>query len=215
MKFKFFLPLFTALALVGAVQAQEQEQISTIFRGNSLRHSGGYGAIVNKFTAIDGHFANMVEVYGGWYINHRYMVGVGAAATTNYIPVPLAYSTLPTERMSYEVGQVGLVQEYVIASNRAVHANFHLFTGAGFSMQYVRYSWNQIDEPYNFLDYDHDSNWFFVVEPGVNLEINVFRWMRLSPGVSYRFANGSTSAGLTDKKISGGSVNVALKFGRF
>ena len=215
MKVNRLLPLFAAFVLSQVVLAQDQDRINTIFKSNSLRHSGGYGAIVNKFTVIDGQFANMAEVYGGWYINHRYLIGVGAGATTNYIRVPLAYSTLPTERMSYEVGQVGLVQEYVIASNRAVHANVHVFTGAGFSMQYVRYDWRQVNEPYNFPDYDHDSNWFFVVEPGVNLEINVFQWMRLSPGVSYRFANGSTSQGLTDKKISGGAVNLALKFGRF
>lgn len=212
MKTKLFLTL--VVLVTSSVLATAQEEISTIFRGNGLRSSGGYGAIVNKFTTIDGKFANMVEVYGGWYINHRLLLGVGAGATTNYIGVPDQYSTLPNERMSYEMGQVGMVTEFVIASNKAVHATFNVMTGAGFTLQYVRYPWHEV-ENYEFFDYDHDSNWFFLVEPGINVELNLLKWMRFTPGVSYRIANGSQSQGLTDKKISGGSINLGFKFGKF
>lgn len=204
--------LFTIL-LIGSLQiVKAQENIQTIFNGPGA--SGGYGAISNKFTTINGEFANMVEVYGGWYINHKFLLGAGAAATTNYIEVPAAYSTMPGLRMSYGYGQVGLVTEYAIASNRSVHVNFRLMTGAGFTLQYHRPSWNEW-EYYDYHDYDHDENWFFVVEPGIQVELNLLRWMRFSPGISYRFTDGSEAQGLSDNDLRGASVNLTLKFGKF
>ncbi|GAB1446496.1 MAG: hypothetical protein KF860_06140 [Cyclobacteriaceae bacterium] len=60
-----------------------------------------------------------------------------------------------------------------------------------------------------------DENWFFVAEPGVKLEMNVFRWMRFSPGYSYTTVYGSDTAGLSDNDLSGSSFNLTMKFGKF
>ncbi len=184
-------------------------QIKTVFgRGSS---SGGYGALSNKFTTINGQYANLAEVYGGWYINHWFMLGIGAAAVTNNLPVPTKYSADPARNLSYEYGQFGLMTEYVIGSGRTVHLAFSLFAGAGVTVQYERFG---------YIDYSHsrqirDENWFFVAEPGVQVEINILRWMRFSPGVSYRATAGSNGIGLKDSDLSNVSYNATLKFGRF
>jgi hypothetical protein len=204
--------LFTVLLISSIQIVKAQDGIQTIFNGSG--GSGGYGAISNKFTYINGEFANMVEVYGGWYVGHKLLIGAGAAATTNFIEVPREYSTRPDLRMSYEYGQVGFVTEYAIASNRAVHVNFHLMTGAGFTLQYERPEWGDW-EYHDYHHYDHNENWFFVVEPGVQVELNLLKWMRFSPGVSYRFTDGSEAAGLSDSDLQGMYVNLTLKFGKF
>jgi hypothetical protein len=200
------------LILAGGITAHGQE-IQTVFRNN---HSGngGYGALTNKFTTINGEFANLCGIYGGWYINHKFLLGVGAAALTNDIRVPEQYSVNKDIPMSYEYGQVGLVTEYVLGSNKVVHVAFNLFTGAGFTVQYNRdgdddWEWDGDDEE------KHDENWFFVAEPGVQVEVNLTRWMRFSPGVSYRIASGSEAPGLSDANLSDLSYNLTLKFGRF
>src|SRR6187431_2071722 len=72
-------------------QKRESQEIQTLFRG-SHAESGGYGAISNKFTTIRGQFANIVEVYGGWYVDHSLLIGLSASAVTNNLPVPLQYS---------------------------------------------------------------------------------------------------------------------------
>jgi hypothetical protein len=196
------------LCLSSATFAQE---IQTIFR-NSYS-TGGYGALTNKFTTIGGEFANLSGIYGGVYLNHKFMIGIGAMAVTNDLPVPEQYSVNPDKRMSYEYGQVGLVNEYVLGSNKAVHVVFDLFTGAGFTLQYQRHSeWDDFDYE---DDHAYEKNWFFVAEPGVQLEINLTRWMRVSPGVSYRLAYGSDAAGLTDNDLRDINYNVTLKFGKF
>jgi len=190
-----------------------QDNVETIFNGH--KKSGGYGAISNKFTSINGEFANMVELYGGWFINQKLLIGAGFTGSTNFIEVPESFSSMPGLPMSYQYGQVGLVTDYIIASNKAVHVGFHVTTGAGFTCQYYRpSSWSDYDS-YDDYDYDYDESWSFVIEPGIQLELNVLKWMRFSPGVSYRFTDGSTGKGLSDKDLSGASVNVTLKFGGF
>ncbi len=200
--------------LYNSANAQDYE-IKTLIGGHGLRGSGGYGAVSNKFTRINGDYANLVEIYGGWYINHKFLLGVGAAAATNNIPVPAEFSSLPGFNMSYEYGQVGLMTEYTLWSNRAIHLSCRVLNGAGFTVQYMRNNWE--DDEYwedDFHDYPRDSNWFFVTEPGVKVELNLLKWLRFSPGVSYRAAFGSDAEGLSDDNISGFSLDATLKFGK-
>ena len=195
------------------VSANENNQVESLFNSHGRGGYGGYGALSNKFTYIDGHYANLVGVYGGVYINHNFLLGISAAALTNDIKVPLEYRAEPLENLSYMYGQVGMMTEYVVASNKAVHVAFNLFTGGGFTLQYERDDWHE-DHDFDF-DGDRDEDWFFVVEPGVQLEINLFKWMRFSPGISYRAVVNSNAPGLSDSKLSDISYNATLKFGKF
>lgn len=208
---KYSLPTYLVLFILLAVNTVTAQENQTIFKGGDLKRSGGYGALSNKFTTINGSYANMPEVYGGWFINRRLMIGVAAAATTNRIPVPIENQYGTGESLSYQYGQFGLMTEFVTASTKRVHINFNLMTGAGFILQYDRSNWDH----WEFEDDAHDPDCFFVMEPGLQLELNLFRWMRFSPGVSYRRAFGSNSKGLTDDELSGVSGNLTLKFGRF
>jgi hypothetical protein len=210
---KTILTIYTVLTLMLISTFANAQEINTVFRGNGIRSSGGYGALTNKFTNIRGQAANLSGIYAGWYINHKLTLGVAGAALTNNIEVPDQYSSVPGEKISYEYGQCGLMTEYVIASHRVFHVGVQLFSGAGFTAQYQRHNWNKEDH----FDEDnaHDTNWFVVTEPGVNVEVNVFKWMRFCPGISYRAAFGSQGMGIKDKNINGTSLNLSLKFGKF
>lgn len=210
-KLSLFLFLFSS-----QVALAQDYQIRTLFKSPGHRASGGYGAAVNKMTTINGQFANIVEVYGGWYINHRFLLGAGGASVTNNLQVPEEFSVSPGENMSYQYVQFGLMLEYTLWSHRAIHFAVHSFNGPGFTVQYRRFGWDDDDYPWrDFEDHPYAPNWFFVTEPGVKVEFNLFKWMRLSPGISYRAAFNSRSPGLSDKDLSGTSVNLALKFGKF
>jgi len=218
MKTRFKLSLVAFFALITSIgfgqddQPEKKDDIKTLWRNCSLHASGGYGALTNKFTTIRGQSANIAEVYGGWYINHKFMIGVEGAALTNDIPVPDQYSVIPGERMSYEYGQFGLMTEYTMNSNRIFHLSFQLMSGAGFTTQYIRHNDKYYDDHH---DFEHDTNWLFVAEPGIKLEVNVVKWLRFCPGISYRAAFGSDARGLTASDISAASANVTLKFGSF
>jgi hypothetical protein len=215
MNIRFKLLLIALFLLLVNMAFGQDYQINTLFNAGTHRASGGYGALGNKFTYIRGEYANMAEVYGGWYINHRFLLGIEAAATTNNIDVPVQFSTRPGEKMSYEFGQFGLMTEYTLWSHRAIHLSFHVMNGAGFTVQYKRNDFEEEDYWDDDTNYPKNSNWFFVTEPGVKLEMNVFKWMRFSPGVSYRATFGSDGLGLSDSNLSDISYNATLKFGKF
>ena len=202
------------ISLSGLVQAQDYA-IKTIFNNRGGRPNGGYVALNNKFSTIDGEFANIVEVYGGWYVNHQWLIGLEGAASTNDIPVPAEHSTLPGYKMTYEYVQCGLMTEYVFGSDKAVHIALQFFAGAGLTFQYNRPDWQNEDFWDDIPDYNHDENWFYVAEPGVKVELNVFRWLRLCPGISYRKVYNSKGQGLTDDDLSSPAINLGLKIGRF
>ena len=70
--------------------------------------------------------------------------------------------------------------------------------------------------------YYHDYYWrtsgddvFFVMEPGIDLELNVSRCFRFGLGGTYRFVNGISMPEFTDQDMSGFSVALTFKFGRF
>lgn len=188
-------------------------EIQTVFKGNKFA-SGGYGAFTNKFTNINGQFANLAGIYGGWYVNHNFFIGAGASALTNDIRVPFEYRTDPLKDLSYMYGQVGMVNEYIVASNKPVHVAFSLFRAralrfstryrTGIQMIITRWSGTAMRMSIGF-----------VAEPGVMVEVNVFKWMRFSPGISYRATFGSDGKGLSDNKLSDISYNATLKFGKF
>lgn len=193
---------------------QEGYEIRTLF--NPGHHaSGGYVALSNKFTELNGSFANLTEIYGGWYINHKFLLGLGAAAATNNIRVPMEKRVLADRDMSYAYGQFGLMTEYVLWSHRVIHLSFHAMTGAGFTTQYIRNAWEHEDYYDRYNQYPHDTNWFYVVEPGIKLEMNVLKWMRFSPGLSYRAVYESNPESLTNEQLSGMALNLTLKFGKF
>lgn len=212
---KNLLKLSLVLILALSSLHSYSQEIKTLFKKDSTNSHGGYGAINSKFTRINGDFAHLAEIYGGWYINHKFTLGISGAATTNNLRVPEQDRAVPGEKLSYQYVQFGLFTEYVLASNRAVHLSAQLMSGTGLTVQYQRYDWDHEDRYHHNEDDIHDTNWFTVIEPGVNAEFNVLKWMRFCTGVSYRASFGSDGLGLKDKDISGISLNAGFKFGKF
>lgn len=209
MKTRLLITYVLVLSIVFAASGQE---VQSIFgRGNA---TGGYGALSNKFTTIGGEFANISEVYGGVFVNRRWMVGLAFAGSTNNLIVPAEFNTDPLNSMSYQYGQGGLKIERVLNSNRPIHLVLNMFSGVGFSAQYHRKDWYDYNHT-NSTNAMHDENWFYVLEPGAQLEMNLFRWMRLSPGVTYRKTYGSDGLGLSDSQMSDWTYNITVKFGGF
>lgn len=207
MKTRLLVACFTLLV----VQVSAQEMKTLFGQGNV---TGGYGAITNKFTTIGGEFANLSGVYGGVFIDRRWMLGLAFAGSTNFLAVPPEYSLYPLKNMTYQYSQGGLLVERILGSNKSFHVVFNLFAGAGHTMQYHRDE-DEWDDWENYDDGVYDQNWFYVIEPGVQLEMNLFRWMRLSPGVSYRQTYQSKGLGLTDSDLSDWTYSLTLKFGGF
>ncbi|HEY9167729.1 MAG TPA: hypothetical protein VIS48_16365 [Candidatus Kryptonia bacterium] len=186
--------------------AQEQTLISGPIE------SGGYGGPAVRFSTIDNHFAVMVGGYGGWLINHTFLLGGGGYGLVNSISAPQAatlyYSAGQDFRFNFGYG--GLFLEYIGAPDNLFHFSISTLIGAGG----VGYGyWNNYSN--SLWGISSPTSAFFVLEPGAGVELNITPFFRLNAGGSYRLVRGSDLVGITDSELSDLSIYLTFKFGKF
>lgn len=211
--------LAVLILVLSSFTASAQER--TLFSG-TVDH-GGFGGPVLKLTRIKGETGIMVGGYGGWLIDHTLMLGAGGYGLATDIraerSAELLYDVPAARPLYLDLGYGGGIVELILRSNDLVHAYANLLVGAG-AVSYRR-SWREIglhDTRYNDEDDYHYGGYdaFFVLEPSVNLELNVTTWMRASAGVSYRYVTGiGMLNGVSNADLTGLSGQLTLKFGAF
>lgn len=115
------------------------------------------------------------------------------------------------------MGYGGLFIEPVLFSKKAVHFSIPLLFGAGgigeSEMRLLNI--DQIDNPYYNDPVYLNSDFFLVFEPGLNMELNLLRFVRMYGGFSYRFMNGVNLPNTDLNRLSGLSGNIGFRFGWF
>ena len=168
--------------------SQEEE---TLLSGNFT--SGGFGGPVVKFTEINKEFGLMVGGYGGWLINHQFMIGGGGYGLTKGL-------TSPLDSTEVNFGYGGFMLEYAHNPSRLYHFTGSLLIGSG----------GLGTEKMN-----RDRNVFFVLEPTLSMEVNVTNYFHIAGGVSYRYVSGIDSFGFSDDDFSNAAITLTFKFGKF
>lgn len=110
-------------------------------------------------------------------------------------------------------GYGGLLVEYTLFPRSKVHVSFPLTIGGGYI---YRSHYGQLSDTTDSQNkWYHHGNHFFVIEPGVKLEINVVKHLRVGLGISYRYSpeenHGITSPDLLNQ-LTG---KLSLRFGKF
>lgn len=195
--------------------AQEEREMKTLFGNGSIYAHGAYGGLTTNYSNIDGRDAILIGGRGAWLINHR--IGIGLAGTGFLTSANT--DALLNDRYQLVGGYGGLFLEFIANPESPIHVSFPLTIGAGgvsYAKSYNSFRGNDL----NFLD--EDSQAFFVVEPGVELELNVVKFMRVAFGVSYRYTSDidlkyvtSGQAITTKDALTGLSGGITLKFGKF
>lgn len=202
--------------------AQETSQdFQTLFSNKGERSNGGYGAIMVGFSEINKRDAILIGARGAWLINHNFGLGLGGYGFMND---PVIDKYLPSPDGSFYKYQTaggygGILLEPILGARKPVHLSFPILIGAG-GVAYSRH-WDNYDNNDYEEDYE-DSDAFFVLEPGAELEFNMVKFFRLALGVSYRYTsdinmtyqNSSTPIGSRDM-LRGWNFSLALKFGKF
>jgi hypothetical protein len=176
--------LFTAITLFALLTLSAAAQPETLIKGE-VDH-GGYGGVVARTTELNGTLGVMGGGTGGWIIDHTFAIGLSGYGVATGIPANDPASPKP----SYlKLGYGGLDLNYIYRSNDLVHVTGGVLLGAG-GMQFSSRSpgdeiaWGD-QEP------ERASDAFWVVEPGVNAEVNLASYMRVNLGGSYRFFSGA------------------------
>jgi hypothetical protein len=198
-----FLTIAAALLLLTTAQAQEE----TLF-GNDVEH-GGYGALVVKFTPVNNKLGVLVGVRGAWIIDHTFAIGAAGYGLTNAVRAN-SVGEFGEQYVDFAYG--GLDLEYIHESNALVHFSVHILIGAG-AVGHRR--WNLDSDDWDQEEWNRTHDFFFVAEPGANLDLNMLTWFRISLGAGYRVVSGVSSTASTDRDLTGPSAMLTFRFGAF
>jgi hypothetical protein len=194
------ISIILLLVFISSHPAIAQEE--TLLSGKI--ENGGYGGPFVMFGNINGQTGVFVGGQGGWIINHTFVLGGRGYGLVNEVDVE------GLENIKLEFGCGGALLEYVIASDKVFHASIQCMIGAGG----VQYAVKDYTQEHDEIDYSINDA-FFVLEPGVNLVLNITRHFRVSAGAAYRYVNGVEYEDLSDSDISGVSGQILFLFGVF
>ena len=204
------------LAVIGL--AQDSTSIRTLLGGNDKIAHGGWGAPTAHHTRIMDQDALLVGGRGGWLIDHRVTIGLAAHGLTTRV-YNEAYDAYifenggsPLRKSILNMGYGGLLIEPIIGYQSPVHVSFPIIVGAG-GIGYQYFS-DLPHEP-NHLTYDDHAQAFFVVEPGIELEMNNIPLVRLGLGASYRYTSAIELPETPKDALHGLNAGVSIKIGKF
>ena len=217
MNFRFTLSIAT-LALSTISFAQDSTAIRTLLGGNDKIAHGGWGAPTTHYTRVMDQDALLVGGRGGWLIDHRVTIGLAGQGLTTPV-YNKAYDTflvengeLPKYKSILNMGYGGLLIEPIIGYRSPLHVSLPIIIGAGgIGYQYFSALPPQVDH----LKYDDHSQAFFVVEPGIELEMNIIPLVRLGLGASYRYTSDIDLPETPKDALHGFNAGASIKIGKF
>jgi hypothetical protein len=124
------------------------------------------------------------------------MIGAGAYTLLNGSKIHFENDPNTSQQLTY----IGLITEYIHHSQRAFHFTGNLLAGAAIMGEQKKLETNG--------SYMLSSRGSFIIEPSLNMEVNLAKWFRVATGVSYRFI-------ANEKSYTAPAANISLKFGKF
>ena len=210
---KKIIILLAILACTMTAFSQEDEdygsgEIKTLMGKNNAM--GGYGALMMQYTQIDERDAFIFGARGGILMGHTITLGIGGSGFFNDVHYN---SDLGTD-ISLAGGYGGFFFEPILMPKMPVHVSFPVLIGAGgvAVMSANGDKWTN--------DFESEaSDAFMVIEPGIEVELNITRFFRFCVGGYYRY---TSDVDIQDPEytvptdiLRGFSGGVTFKFGRF
>ncbi len=185
--------------------AQNDEEAKTLF-GNGMPHLGYYLSPSCQVGQIAGFTAIVPGVGIGVVLNRNIYIGAVYKFIVNEnTPTGETDNTLYLDQRWY-----GVKCEYSIMPQKAIHINFPLEVGAS----HIEMDKKDAYGDRGFTLSDNDAS-FAYVEPGVALEINMHKYVKLNFAAGYRFVSDVKFRSLPAKELTGVNCSVSLKIGLF
>jgi hypothetical protein len=211
------------------MDAPQNEKMRTLFSGSkkpmkSIKYLGFSIGSEFQYGSLTGEFTPMAGISGTLHINKKWGIGVaGYRTVNNFTPTALNAKSLLNLNVMYG----GLKLEYTPNPNAPIHVSFPLLIGGGMarvdSANSYRDGWGYGGRGRNDRrdGFYRDNTRFWVIQPGVNIEANIIRYLKIYAGASYRITpsvNTETATILptpTAGQLSGLNLNVGIKVGLF
>ncbi len=210
---KKLIVLFAALTITCMTYAQNDmgsgrsDEIQTLMGPNNS--VGGFGSISIRYTELEDRDAFVFGARAGVVMGHMMSLGLGGAGFFNDVH----YDATIQQDISLAGGYGGFFFEPTLMPKYPVHVSFPILIGAG-GVAVVSVD----DEDRWEDDYKSQaSDAFLVIEPGVEVELNVTKFFRFSVGAYYRYTSDVVieEYNVPTDILRGFSGGVTFKFGKF
>jgi hypothetical protein len=190
--------LVTSLMLLSTVTfAQEQDSAKTLFKSN-VRVSELWSPEV-KINSIQNDIGTLIGFYGGALIDRSFLLGIAGGVNVGH------------PRINY--GYFGGIGQYIYKPDALVHGSGQLLVAYGSTKDYENPKSGLFDNFWNI-----SGAHFLILEPGINIELNLSNRLTLVTGISYRWVSGLNESDediqithVTNNDLSGINFNIGLK----
>jgi hypothetical protein len=194
--------MFMALVLLTAGNTAVLSQDTKSVFGNDSDIGFIWGFDL-KTASVQNELGTQLGLYAGALFYHAVMVGITGAANVTH------------PRINY--GYTGLVVQYTFKPHNLLHLSGQVTLGGGSTKDYEKEKSSLFDNFGNVTGAD-----FYLIEPGVQGEINLSPKVRVALGITYRFVEGINQQNqniarthVTDGDLSGFTLAVGFKFGMY
>ncbi len=153
-----------------------------------------------KINSIQGSIGTLIGMYGGAIINRTFLIGISGGLNLGH----------PTVNYGY----FGGIVQYIPKPAKLIHYSGQILIGGGSTKDYENPKSGLFDNFWNISGAN-----FFLMEPGINLEMNINTRITFVIGLSYRYVSGLDEdtenvqiTHLTNKEMSGVNFSIGLKF---
>ncbi|MFW6370495.1 MAG: hypothetical protein ACOC10_04740 [Bacteroidota bacterium] len=206
--------LFVMLAMVCTVlpavgQDDKQQEIKTLF--SNQKSLGFYGALSLGYSQINGKDALVSGGRAGVIFNHSTAIGLAGYGFVNDME-GYRWENEDVLRYSLAGGYGGIFIEPIIGGLNPVHIALPVLFGIGGVAQMSNYG----PEYWEYLYYDtYENDMFFILEPAIELEVNLARFFRTAATFSYRFTTDVELPEIAPDVLHGPQFGLTFKFGKF
>lgn len=204
--------LFFLLSISKIAFSQEEEQyhdedeFQTILGNNS--HNGGYGALTLGYAAINDRDAVVMGARGAWVINHGFAIGLGGAGFMN----DFYRSPFYKSDVNLAGGYGGLLLEPIILPKFPVHIALPVLLGGG-GIAFAKDMGSSSNHDWD--SHIINSQSFLFAQPGVELELNLTRHVRIAFGGYYMFTSKIDLPETQQHPLNAFSGQFSIKLGSF
>jgi len=190
----------TMMFLSLTASAQDQNEVRTLMKPD-VKVSELWAPEI-KINSIQGKIGTLIGFYGGALIDRTFLLGIAGGVNLGH----------PTVNYGY----FGGIGQFIFEPDKMVHLSGQLLIAYGTTKDYEDPKEGLLDNFWNI-----SGAGFFMMEPGINFELNLSQRVTLVTGVSYRYVSGLDETDenvsythVTNSDMCGINFNIGLKFAK-
>jgi hypothetical protein len=205
----YLIMLSYTIVLIAQEEQKDPNEIRTLL--GSGGKNGAYGSVSLGYTGVESRDAIVMGMSGAWIINHSFALGMSGSAFIS----DFRYDNALQKNANLSGGYGGLLLEPILFAKSPIHITIPVVIGAGGVTYGREYKMHQYDNDDSDNYYAEDACPYAFIKPGIEVEMNLISFIRLSIGAYYLQTSKIDLMNTSKNALNGFSGSLSLKFGIF